>query len=147
MPPASARDGGREVATGPATATEAAGEPGTAATTTARRARVGASAPGPGERGAGGGRPAGPRGPGPLSGDGSWVPGQRGLEVSQGSEVGRAGMGSGLREEQIAPSPAPARGHEQAPGWGSARVSGRLGKGGRDFSFGRGKKVSVSAVV
>lgn len=64
MPPASARDGGREVATGPATATKAAGEPGTAATTTARRARVGAAAAGPGERGAGR-EPGGPR-PGPL---------------------------------------------------------------------------------
>lgn len=84
MPPASPRDGGREVATGPATATEAAGEPGTAATTTARRARVGASAP------------AGPRGPGPLSGNGSCLPGLHGMEVSLGSELGHAGMGSGL---------------------------------------------------
>lgn len=100
MPPASARAGGREVATGPATATETAGEPGTAATTTARRARVGASAPGPG-RGRGGGRPAGPRAPA-LSSPGAASRGFAGW----GFHCVRAGMGSGLREGQIPPFPA-----------------------------------------
>lgn len=81
MPPASARDGGREVATGPATATKAAGEPGTAATTTARRAQVGAAAAGPGERGAGSPGALGPA----LCCTGAPA-GLRGMEIPLGSE-------------------------------------------------------------